>query len=120
MEVESITTILKSTIEYGVFFGLFISLLVYTIKQNEKREKSYQDLIDSLNYKILLTASNNSDKLGSVTEDIAEIDSKVQHISDKVDIINAKVDTIDKKVEMLPYKLGGNKEWINLLIKLQI
>lgn len=110
MEVESITAVIKSTIEYGIFFGLFISLLVYTIKNNDKREKSYQDLITFLNNNILHATATNTEKLCTVADEIEKIDSKVQSISDKVDVINAKVDTIDKKVEMLPYKIGGNKE----------
>lgn len=110
MDTGVIIESLKSTAEYGAFFALFISLLVYTIKQNEKREDSYQKLIDSLNCKILFKAEQNNEKILTITEDIDEIDAKVQNISDKVDVINAKVDTIDKKVEMLPYKLSPQKE----------
>ena len=110
MEVNTISELVKGTIEYGIFFGLFVSLLVYVIKNTDRRETEYRKVIDMLSSKILCTATSNNDKIIGITDDIDALDTKVQHISDKVDIINAKVDTIDKKVEMLPYKIHSEEK----------
>ena len=105
--ILDITTINEIAVQYGIFAGLFVALLIYVIKNNDKREKAYQDTISSLNCKILEETKVNSTGINTLSDDVDELDKKLSCISTKVDSVDTKVDGMDKKVETIQLKVDS-------------
>ena len=59
--------------QYGIFAGLFIVLLVWTIKSGEKRESQLRATLDKF-----------ADIVGGMGKDIADIKADVDDIKEKI------------------------------------
>jgi len=57
----------------GLWAILFVSLLFYVLKENSKREQSFQDIILALTEKL--------DTLDSIKDDLAEIKDNLQNVA---------------------------------------
>ncbi len=57
----------------GLWAMLFVSLLFYVLKENSKREQSFQDIILALTEKL--------DTLDSIKDDLAEIKDNLQNVT---------------------------------------
>jgi peptidoglycan hydrolase CwlO-like protein len=88
--------ILKFVTEYGIFAGLFIWLLISTIKHNDKRETILNETINKLSDNACLT--------------IQKVDGKVDNLKDDVHALDKKVDKIDTKVENVQHDVNYLKE----------
>ncbi len=85
---------LDAIAQYGIFAGLFIVLLVYTIKQNERRENDYRSTISSLNSIVDCTTQN-------ISKDVDEVIVKVKDVSDDVKQIKHNVNEIKRDVDYI-------------------
>lgn len=61
--------ILNLAIQNGLFAVLFLGLLVYSLKDSSKREKKYQQTIESLN-KHLDIVENIEKDVGEIKQDL--------------------------------------------------
>ena len=59
----------------GLWAMLFVCLLFYVLKENSKREQSFQDIILALTEKL--------DTLDSIKEDLAEIKEDLKNVRKK-------------------------------------
>lgn len=100
-----LTTIGEAIVQFGIFGGLFIVLLIYTIKSNDKREKGYHNIISTLNTEILDTAKQNRTCIDGLSKDVDDIDAKLKCIETKVDNVEKKVDEIVYKVDHVSSKI---------------
>lgn len=112
--------IVQIATQYGIFAALFIALLIYVIKNTDKREKLYQDLLTTVHTKLLDESKINNEKITMVSGNIdlldgklTAINQKVDDVEKKVDDVNNKVDAVDKKFDMLSLRMidkpnGGN------------
>lgn len=98
MEVAGFDSIAS---QWGIFAALFVSLLVYVIKQNEKREKEYQSFIKQLQESISCTTQASHSLIQGLTNDVDVLDEKLATMSDKVDEIDLKVVNLIGKVDHL-------------------
>ncbi|MDR0383956.1 MAG: hypothetical protein LBH47_01365 [Christensenellaceae bacterium] len=48
--------ILKMALNYGLMTSLFVSLLIWVLKDSQKREKKYQSMIDKLHKSLEIVA----------------------------------------------------------------
>lgn len=103
MDISGISEI---SVQYGIFAGLFIMLLLYVIKTNDKREQLYRETISKLQDSIYSTASESNKIVKDLTTNVDIIDSKVH-------AINKTVDNIDQKVDKLSYKVDVLREKVN-------
>ena len=109
MELDVIVQIAA---QYGIFAALFISLLVYVIKNTDKREKLYQELLTTVHTKLLDESRTNNEKITDVSNNVDALDTKliclnkkVEDVEKKVDTVNCKVDAVDKKFDMLSIRI---------------
>lgn len=61
--------VLKLAASQGFFAVLFVALLFYVLRENSKRESSYQDIISML--------SNKLEVVKDIQEDVKEIKTKI-------------------------------------------
>lgn len=87
--------------QWGIFAALFVSLLVYVIKQNEKREKEYQEFIKTLQNDISVTTSASHSMIEEITGEVDTLDVKLNEMSAKVDVVDQKVEHLINKVDHL-------------------
>lgn len=66
-------SLFKEFAQYGIFAGLFVVLLVWTIKSGEKRESELRKTLDKF-----------ADVVGSMGKDIAEVKQDVEDIKEKI------------------------------------
>jgi len=85
--------------QWGLFAALFVGLLVYVVRQNEKRETAYQALLKQVSEKILTTACDSNTIIRGVDEDMTKLGDKVHIIGGEVDKICGTVIAIDKGVQ---------------------
>ena len=104
--------LMETAVQYGIFAVLFVSLLVYVEKQNEKREKEYQSTIAKLSDNILRVASENHNVsldtkciIKGIEEDIDCISTKIHEVSRDVDNIKTNVESIKKDVTYINGRL---------------
>lgn len=97
---------------YGVGIALFIPLLVYVIKKNDKqeersavREAAYQEVIRNVCEKIYPLSTDSNAVAHGLADDVEELHVKVADTKDKVDSLNTKVDMIGHKVDMIGTKI---------------
>ena len=64
--------IVNLAIQNGLFAVLFLGLLIFTLKDSAKREKKYQQTIESLN-KNLDTALEIEEEIKNLEENVEEI-----------------------------------------------
>lgn len=102
MELSAITEI---AVQYGIFAGLFIVLLIYVIKNNDKRELGYQEMINNLNCKILDQSKQNGSDITVVSQTIDSITDKLSKIDHKVDNVDRKVESIAQKVDSISVRI---------------
>ncbi len=91
MEIASFADIM---IQYGIFGALFVSLLVYVMRQNEKREKEYQQTIKALSESIYCAAVEGNKMIQGVDSDIGVIYSNVHEIKNDVGEIKKDIGKI--------------------------
>lgn len=88
--MEALTSIYPELLEKGVFVLLFVALLVYVIKTNEKREAAYQLLVNT--------------KISGVECSTQQIDTKSSKILETLDRVEKKADNVEKKVDNIDHK----------------
>jgi hypothetical protein len=64
--------IIQGYAEYGIFSSLFVSLLLYTLRENEKRENMYREIIKNL-----------SESFKCLADDVCEIKEKLDEMMKK-------------------------------------
>ena len=67
--------VLQLAASQGLWAMLYVCLLFYVLKENSKREQSFQDIILALTEKL--------DTLDSIKEDLAEIKENLQSVVKK-------------------------------------
>lgn len=67
--------VLQLAASQGLWAILFVCLLFYVLKENSKREQSFQDIILALTEKL--------DTLESIKEDLEEIKDDLQNVAKK-------------------------------------
>ena len=67
--------VLQLAASQGLWAMLFVCLLFYVLKENSKREQSFQDIILALTEKL--------DTLDSIKEDLAEIKEDLKNVRKK-------------------------------------
>lgn len=67
--------VLQLAASQGLWAILFVCLLFYVLKENSKREQSFQDIILALTEKL--------DMLESIKEDLEEIKDNLQNVAKK-------------------------------------
>lgn len=65
------TEVMKYVLTQGIFAVLFVTLLFYVLKNNEKRETQYQNIIDKL-------ATTINGEIISIKENIKQIVDKIK------------------------------------------
>lgn len=88
----------------GIWAALFIILLVYVFKQNEKREE--RNKVDAKEREDILRKENNDRELRY----ISTIDNITEKVYNKIDVIDVKVDKIQEEVSDLKRKEGNRYE----------
>lgn len=88
----------------GIWAALFIILLIYVFKQNEKREERNKN--DAKEREDILRKENNDRELRY----ISTIDNITEKVYNKIDVIDVKVDKIQKEVSDLKKKEGNRYE----------
>ena len=58
--------------EYGIIGTCFVSLLLWTMKENKERELKYQETIGK-NQEIILEQAKNFDIVKEIREDVSEL-----------------------------------------------
>jgi uncharacterized protein YoxC len=91
-------------VQYGIFAALFISLLVYVIRENAKREKAYQETIERLGHDLSSGVQKNQYIISEskcviegIEVKIGEVHGKVQEISHNVGIIREDISELKEK-----------------------
>lgn len=85
--------------QWGLFAALFVGLLVYVVRQNEKRESAYQGLLKQVSEQILTTACDSNTILRGVDTEVDKLSDKLHLIGEDVDRIGTSVATIDRGVQ---------------------
>ena len=105
---EQITGILQIATQWGIFAALFIILLLYTIKQNDKRETAYQAVIKEaqqlnkeLSEKVYSKSCDNGRVANEVSVEVDIISGKLSNIDHKIDKLDVKVDNLSAKVQTI-------------------
>lgn len=88
----------------GIWAALFIILLIYVFKQNEKREE--RNKLDAKEREDILRKENNDRELRY----ISTIDNITEKVYNKIDVIDVKVDKIQEEVSDLKRKEGNRYE----------
>lgn len=94
-------------------FVIMVSILMYVMKKNERRQETTDVRFDKLIDKIMLTAEEHSNKHQQSLEDITE---DLKNMTIDLKIVIAKIDTfktiIEEKLEAssLSYIFEGNKD----------
>lgn len=101
MGAETFADFTQIAIQYGIFGALFISLLVYVIRTNEKREKEYQNTIDRLGTTLCNTANDNNRLLVEHKCTLEQIDFIVDGVQTKLHSVDADVLTIKNDVAVI-------------------
>lgn len=70
-------TLMKIGLQYGIFAALFIWLLMYVLKQNEKREIGYRDTIRE-NQSIIKGLTEKLNIVDSIKEDVSDIKDEIK------------------------------------------
>jgi peptidoglycan hydrolase CwlO-like protein len=105
-------SVIKSIAEFGIIAGLFISLLLYVLKQNEIREKELRTALNEFSkcYRTLSVDSNHvahavqvmvndtNESIDGLDKKLVCVDAKVDNVDRKVDRISDKLDTIHEKI----------------------
>lgn len=68
--------IIKLAIQQGVWAILFVFMLLYTLKENKKREEKYQETIKQ-NQEIILSLSDKFEVVEEIKNDVNEIKSRL-------------------------------------------
>lgn len=70
--------LIRSGIEQGLGYALFIFLLLYVLKTTGDREKKYQETIDKLAEQISINKEIKND-VEEIIKDVSEIKSKINN-----------------------------------------
>lgn len=88
-------------LQYGIFGALFVSLLVYVMKENSKRECEYQKTIKSLSEGIHNTAIDSNKVIHGVDADLDSLSEKIHVVKQDVDTIKINVEDIKRDVNLI-------------------
>ena len=95
-----VESILSMAAAYGIFPVLFVILLIYVMKNNDKRETSVQNTLNKVNDTILSKVCTTEAVVVEVKQDIKELKVDVgelkegnQQMEKKIDILTIKVET---------------------------
>ena len=117
MDAKSIIDLVAGT---GVFAVLFVWLLLYVMKQNDKREmemravlKQSQDALDKASEKILTTVCDSNLIARTVSSDLDVIGEKVHSINVSVDKIQTDIKDIKEDVETIAIQMDSIQKKVN-------
>lgn len=112
MEIASI----RSLVEYGIFFALFVSLFVYVIKMNEKlmaksdaREQEYQKTIKQLGDTIGITVCDSNRVAKAVSVTVDTICLNLRTINGELDKVKTGVYDVKGTVDEIQLSLAKGK-----------
>lgn len=82
--------IVNLAIQNGLFAVLFLGLLIYELRDSSKREKKYQQTIETLN--------KHLDAVEDIEKDVCDIEKNLEEINDAVKSSNNRAKNKTKAV----------------------
>jgi hypothetical protein len=72
--------LMKSALQQGLGYGLFVCLFIYVLKTTGDRENKYQTLLDKLTdkFNIVDGIKEKVEKIEDIKEDVKEIKNKIE------------------------------------------
>lgn len=76
--MEELVKLIFTTVfsEYGIIGACFVTLLLWTMKENLEREKRYQVTIEK-NQEIILEQAKNFEVVKEIREDVCELKERI-------------------------------------------
>lgn len=98
-------TLINEAVKSGIWAVLFVTLLIYVIRENKARESEYQTIIKQLNCEIIGKANDNQRVVGEVNITVDKIETKLQGIETKVEELDKKVDQVIEKADIIDRRM---------------